>query len=49
MFTQQFPMFVEKLQKLQLTSLQPPREWKNRTLLDEGFTSDEVIPPEDII
>ena len=26
MFTQQFPMFVEKLQKLPLTSLQPPRE-----------------------
>ena len=26
LFTQQFPVFVERLQKLPLTSLQPPRE-----------------------
>ena len=26
LFTQQFPVFVEKLQKLSLTSLQTPRE-----------------------
>ncbi len=26
LFTRQFPVFVEKLQKLPLTSLQPPRE-----------------------
>jgi len=47
MFTRQFPMFVEKLQKLPLTSLQTPREWKNRTLLEKLYTFDEVIPPED--
>ncbi len=46
MFTQQFPVFVEKLQKLPLTSLQPPREWKNRTQLEKFYTSDEVIPLE---
>ncbi len=49
MFTQQFLVFVDKLQKLPFTSLQTPQEQKNRTLLDEGFTYDEVIPPEDII
>jgi hypothetical protein len=37
----------EKLQKLPLTSLQTPRWWKNRTLLEELYTFDEVIPPED--
>ncbi len=47
LFTRQFPMLVEKLQKLPLTSLQTPREWKNRTLLEKLYTSDEVIPPED--
>ncbi len=49
LFTRQFLVFVDKPQKLSLTSLQTPQEWKNRTLLDEGSTSDEVIPPEDII
>ncbi len=49
MFTQQFPVSVEKLQKLQLTSLQPPREWKNRTRLEKFYPIDEVIPPEDVI
>ena len=47
MFTQQFPLSVEKHQKLPLTSLQTPREWKNRTLLEKLYTFDEVIPPED--
>ena len=46
MFTQQIPTFVEKLQKLPLTSLQPPREWKNRTQLEKICTSDVAIPPE---
>ncbi len=41
-----FPLSVEKLQKLPLTSLQTPREWKNRTLLEKFYTFDEVIPPE---
>ena len=49
LFTRHFLVFVEKPQKLSPRSLQAPREWKNRTLLDEGSTSDEVIPPEDII
>ncbi len=46
MFTRRFPMSVEKPQKLPLTSLQTPREWKNRTLLEKLYTFDEVIPPE---
>ena len=47
LFTRQFPMFVEKLQKLPLTSLQAPREWKNRTLLEKLYPSDVAIPLED--
>ena len=47
LFTQQISLFVEKLQKLPLTSLQTPQEWKNRTLLEKLYTFDEVIPPED--
>ena len=35
------------LNKLPLTSLQAPREWKNRTLLEKFYTSDEAIPLED--
>ena len=38
LFTQQFPVFVDRLQKLSLTSLQAPRGWKNRTLLEEFYT-----------
>ena len=41
-----FPVFVEKPQELPLTSLQPPREWKNRTQLEKFYTSDEAIPLE---
>ena len=33
-------------QKLPLTSLQAPREWKNRTLLEKLYAFDEAIPPE---
>ncbi len=33
-----FPVFVEKLQKLSLRSLQAPREQKNRTLLEKFYT-----------
>ncbi len=47
LFTRQFPVSVEKPQKLPLTSLQAPREWKNRTLLEKLYTFDEAIPPED--
>ena len=47
MFTQQFLVFVGKLQKLPPTSLQTPREWKNRTQLEKLFTSDVAIPLED--
>jgi len=32
-----------------LTRLQSPREWKNRTRLDEGYFFYYLIPPEDII
>ncbi len=46
MFTRQVSLSVEKLQKLPLTSLQTPREWKNRTLLEKLYAFDEVIPPE---
>ena len=47
MFAQQFSLSVEKPQKLPLTSLQAPREQKNRTLLEKLYAFDEVIPPED--
>ena len=47
LFTQQVPMFVDRLQKLPLTSLQAPREWRNRTQLEKFSTFDEAIPPED--
>ena len=46
LFAQQFSLFVEKPQKLSLTSLQTPREWKNRTLLEKLYAFDEAIPPE---
>jgi len=46
-FTQHFLVFVEKLQKLSLTSLQTPREWKNRTQLEKFYTFDVAIPLED--
>ena len=46
MFTQQILLVVDELQKLPLTSLQTPRGWKNRTPLDEGYTSDVAIPLE---
>ena len=46
LFTQQIPLFVDKLQKLPLTSLQTPQEWKNRTQLEKLYTFDEVIPLE---
>ena len=38
-----------KLGKLVLIGLQSPREWKNRTRLDEGYFFYYLIPPEDII
>ena len=47
LFARQFPVFVEKLQKLPLTSLQTPREWKNRTQLEKFYTFDVAIPLED--
>ncbi len=46
LFTQHFLVFVDRLQKLPLRSPQAPQEWKNRTLLDEGSTSDVAIPLE---
>jgi hypothetical protein len=45
-FTQQILLVVDELQKLPLTSLQTPRGWKNRTPLDEGYTSNVAIPLE---
>ncbi len=47
LFTQHFPVSVEKLQKLPLASLQTPREQKNRTQLEKFYTFDVAIPPED--
>ncbi len=47
LFTQQIPLFIERLQKLSLRSLQTPSEWKNRLRLDELYTSDVAIPLED--
>ncbi len=38
-----------KLGKLVLIRLQSPREWKNRTRLDEYYFFYYLIPPEDII
>ena len=38
-----------KLGKLILIRLQSPREWKNRTRLDEHYFFYYLIPPEDII
>ena len=38
-----------KLGKLVLVRLQSPREWKNRTRLDEHYFFYYLIPPEDII
>ncbi len=38
-----------KLGKSVLIGLQPPREWKNRTRLDEYHFFYYLIPPEDII
>jgi len=46
LFTKQVSLFVEKPQKLPLTSLQTPREWKNRTRLEKLYAFDEAIPPE---
>ncbi len=37
-----------KLGKSILIRLQSPREWKNRTRLDEGYFFYYLIPPEDI-
>ena len=48
-FTQHFLVFVEKLQKLSLRSLQTLWEYQNRLLLDEGSTSDVAIPLEDVV
>ena len=39
-------LIIDKLQKLDSTSLQTLWEWKNRVLLEEYYTSDEVIPLE---
>ena len=47
LFTRHFLVFVEKPQKLPLTSLQTPQEWKNRTLLEKFYSFDVAIPPED--
>jgi hypothetical protein len=38
-----------KLGKFVLIRLQSPREWKNRTRLDEYYFFYYLIPPEDII
>jgi hypothetical protein len=38
-----------KLGKFILIRLQSPREWKNRTRLDEYYFFYYLIPPEDII
>ncbi len=38
-----------KLGKFVLIRLQSPREWKNRTRLDEHYFFYYLIPPEDII
>ena len=46
-FTRHFSLFVEKPQKLPLTSLQTLWEYQNRLLLEEFYTIDEVISPED--
>jgi len=39
-------LIIDKLQKLDSTSLQTLWEWKNRVLLEEYYISDEVIPLE---
>ena len=46
-FTRQFPVSVDRLQKLPLTSLQAPREQKKRTLLEKLYAFDVAIPLED--
>ena len=46
-FTTEILLVIDELQKLPLTRLQTPSEWKNRVLLEEDYTSDLVIPPED--
>ena len=40
-------LIIDKLQKLPLTRLQTLWEWKNRVLLEEYYTFNLVIPPED--
>ena len=42
-----WPVDFLKLQKLPLRSLQALWEYQNRLLLEEIYTIDEVIPPED--
>ena len=39
-------LIIDKLQKLDSTSLQTLWEWKNRVILEEYYISDEVIPLE---
>ncbi len=45
--TRHFLVFVERLQKLPPRSLQALWEHQNRLLLEEYYTIDEAIPPED--
>ena len=40
-------LIIDKLQKLGSGSLRTLWEWKNRVLLEEYYTFDLVIPPED--
>ena len=35
--------------RLDSSRLETPWEWNNRVVLEELYTIDEVIPPEDII
>ncbi len=44
-----FLLLIDEPQKLTLTSLQPPQEWKNRTRLDEHYFFYYRVPLEDII
>ena len=47
--SQRAPLENVKLGKFILIRLQAPREWKNRTRLDEYYFFYYLIPPEDII